>query len=58
MKVAVVEGINVEDLALDFTIPGYDIELKVFLNVTLGDSSLTSLIVRRTRYRCHFVERR
>ncbi|KAF9047194.1 hypothetical protein BDZ89DRAFT_1058246 [Hymenopellis radicata] len=28
MKVAMVEGIDVEDLALDFTVPGYDIELR------------------------------
>ncbi|KIY68863.1 hypothetical protein CYLTODRAFT_350626 [Cylindrobasidium torrendii FP15055 ss-10] len=28
VKTAMVEGINVEDLALDFTVPGYDIELK------------------------------
>ncbi|KAH9924830.1 hypothetical protein B0H21DRAFT_781413 [Amylocystis lapponica] len=27
-KLAAVEGVNIEDLALDFTIPGYDIELK------------------------------
>lgn len=29
MKVALVEGVDVEDLALDFTVPGYDIELRV-----------------------------
>lgn len=28
-KVAQIEQVNVEDLALDFTIPGYDIELRV-----------------------------
>lgn len=28
-KVAMVESVAVEDLALDFTIPGYDIELRV-----------------------------
>jgi E3 ubiquitin-protein ligase TRIP12 len=28
-KVAKIEQVNVEDLALDFTIPGYDIELRV-----------------------------
>jgi E3 ubiquitin-protein ligase TRIP12 len=28
-KVAMVDIANVEDLALDFTIPGYDIELRV-----------------------------
>jgi hypothetical protein len=28
-KVAMVDIGNVEDLALDFTIPGYDIELRV-----------------------------
>lgn len=28
-KLNVVDDISVEDLALDFTIPGYDIELRV-----------------------------
>jgi E3 ubiquitin-protein ligase TRIP12 len=28
-KVAMVESVTIEDLALDFTIPGYDIELRV-----------------------------
>jgi E3 ubiquitin-protein ligase TRIP12 len=28
-KVAKIERVNIEDLALDFTIPGYDIELRV-----------------------------
>ncbi|TRM65525.1 hypothetical protein BD626DRAFT_489037 [Schizophyllum amplum] len=27
-KVAMVEGVSIEDLALDFTLPGYDIELR------------------------------
>ncbi|KAK0202726.1 hypothetical protein DFS33DRAFT_1488831 [Desarmillaria ectypa] len=27
-KIAMVESVNIEDLALDFTIPGYDIELR------------------------------
>jgi E3 ubiquitin-protein ligase TRIP12 len=30
-KIAAIEKVNVEDLALDFTIPGYDIELRVRL---------------------------
>ena len=28
-KVALMDIVNVEDLALDFTLPGYDIELRV-----------------------------
>ena len=28
-KVAKIEKVSIEDLALDFTIPGYDIELRV-----------------------------
>ena len=28
-KVAKIEHVSIEDLALDFTIPGYDIELRV-----------------------------
>jgi len=28
-KVAMVEQVSVEDLALDFTVPGYDMELRV-----------------------------
>jgi E3 ubiquitin-protein ligase TRIP12 len=28
-KVAKIERVNIEDLVLDFTIPGYDIELRV-----------------------------
>lgn len=28
-KVALIENVNIEDLALDFTIPGSDIELRV-----------------------------
>ena len=28
-KIGLIEMVSVEDLALDFTVPGYDIELKV-----------------------------
>lgn len=28
-KVALIENVSIDDLALDFTIPGYDIELRV-----------------------------
>ena len=32
-KVVKIERVNIEDLALDFTIPGYDIELRVSATV-------------------------
>ena len=34
-KVAKIERVNIEDLALDFTIPGYDIELRVSALVSI-----------------------
>ncbi|KAG6902593.1 hypothetical protein C0995_014600 [Termitomyces sp. Mi166 len=44
-KVAKVESISIEDLALDFTLPGYDIELKVRRDLVSSHHqlSLTSL---------------
>jgi E3 ubiquitin-protein ligase TRIP12 len=35
-KVAKIERVNIEDLALDFTIPGYDIELRVSAVVSIS----------------------
>lgn len=41
-KLNVVDDISVEDLALDFTIPGYDIELRVSIwnNISLSISQI------------------
>jgi hypothetical protein len=41
-KVAMVDIANVEDLALDFTIPGYDIELRVCDDISFILFSLTT----------------
>jgi E3 ubiquitin-protein ligase TRIP12 len=41
-KVAMVESVAIEDLALDFTIPGYDIEL--WVRVYSGDWRVYTLI--------------
>ena len=42
-KVAKIERVNIEDLALDFTIPGYDIELRVSAVVSYPPKSYSTV---------------
>lgn len=39
-----VDGVKVEDLGLDFTVPGYDIELKVSMNHTVSSNLMLTTI--------------
>ena len=49
--------VNVEDLALDFTVPGYDIELRVSFitsSVPVDRNSFHVIKAWWTRYSCDF----
>lgn len=53
-KVAKIERVNIEDLALDFTIPGYDIELRVSAVVSIPEILLNCSPAQRKRHLGNF----